>query len=65
MRSAVTEDKALLGSNLSAGPKLAGVVFGLPLPVNPVPPVPLSARFRADQREAGFSPSSINEIGFA
>ena len=35
MLSAVTEDRALLGSNLSAGdgPKLAGVAFGLPLPV--------------------------------
>ncbi len=33
MQTAVTEDRALLGSNLSAGdgPKLAGVAFGLPL----------------------------------
>ncbi len=32
MRTAVTEDKALLGSNLSAGdgPKLAGVASGRP-----------------------------------
>lgn len=38
MRSAVTGGKALLGSNLSAGdgPKLAGVAFGLPLPVFPL-----------------------------
>jgi hypothetical protein len=35
MRSAVTEDRAPQGCNLSAGdgPKLAGVAFGLPLPV--------------------------------
>ena len=35
IRSAVTEDRALQGCNLSAGdgPKLAGVASGLPLPV--------------------------------
>jgi hypothetical protein len=49
MRSAVTEDRALQGCNPSAGdgPKLAGVVVRLPLPVF------FSARIvSADQREA-------------
>lgn len=62
MRSAVTEDKALLGSNLSAGdgPKLAGVVFGLPLPVKPLPCRPLQRR-----PTGGRVIFSVNEVGFA
>ena len=59
MQTAVTEDRALLGSNLSAGdgPKLAGAVHGSQTcaPSLPVSPCPLGCP-RADQREA-VSPS--------
>ncbi len=52
MRSAITEDKALLGSNLSAGdgPKLAGAVRR---PFRWVPSLPPALVFR-------FNPPSLS-----